>query len=204
MMKKILVSACLIVGVLARENPFVPYNKEAALPAISQKGAQEAPFRSVSIAPKKEARILKEVVLTFQNVDGSMDSRTVEIDKMINWREPLILSQVATVQKQTANLPKKVASKSSFVHFRVAGNTLSVLTKGKILRHFPLGVSGGIAVDINHSGVFESYEEELNTAPYGKVKVVDHGAFARVTVILDAQRVCSVYKGNSGANIVCK
>ena len=94
-MKKII----LIVAILgfysvlsAREDPFTPVvvPKDSIRPYYGETSV----FDTAQIEFPSSARLIKKIEVTFQNIDGSIQTRSVAARGRIDWRMPLLISQV--------------------------------------------------------------------------------------------------------------
>lgn len=86
---------------LAREDPFTPVisPKDSIRPYYGETSV----FDSAQIEFPSSARLIKKIEVTFQNIDGSIQTRSVSARGRIDWRMPLLISQVLT-KNQIAQL----------------------------------------------------------------------------------------------------
>lgn len=201
MNKALCITLMLGYALLARENPFFSTEESSTMPFSSNTVTHQPPLTSMTYSFPDHARVLKEVSFTFQNIDGSLETRKLEIDQSIDWHHPLVLSQYTT-EKQVAN--RSSNANNSFIQFTHSGNRISLLTKDPILRSFSLSDPNSIIIDFIHPATFSPYEKNLSASPYSKVKVTYHKKFARAIVTLDGKYTCTVSKTAQGANIICK
>lgn len=97
MSRLFLVFSLLLSFVDARENPFKPMislKKTGKATNIKEKREN---LRSQEFDLPSSSRILKKVILKYQNVDGSISEKEFTVDKNIDWHYPLVISH---------NLPK--------------------------------------------------------------------------------------------------
>ena len=207
MNKVLLVSAMLSYSLLARENPFFSITESATLPISANKVPHQPPLTSMTYNFPDQARVLKEATFTFQNVDGSLETRKLQIDQSIDWRNPLVLSQYGAEKKAvvaTSTVGQSATADNSFIQFQPSGNRISLITKDPVLRSFSLSDPSSMIVDFTHTALFTPYEKALNASPFSKVKVTNHGKFARAIITLDGRYTCVVSKTAQGAAVVCK
>lgn len=205
MNKALYISLIVACATFARENPFFSTAESSTMPISSNTVIHKPPLTSMTYSFPDQARVLKEATFTFQNVDGSFETRKLEIDQSIDWHHPLVLSQYGN--QKTA--PDTAVSKSSnanngFIQFVHSGNQISLLTKDPILRSFSLGDPSSIIIDFIHTASFNPYEKNLSASPYAKVKVTYHAKFARAVIALDGRYACTVSKTDRGASVICK
>lgn len=81
------------VGLLcAREDPFTPMitPKDSIRPYYGETSI----FDKAQIEFPSSARLIKKIEVTFQNIDGSIQTKSIAVRGRIDWRTPLLISQV--------------------------------------------------------------------------------------------------------------
>lgn len=214
MIKMALATSLLVSLCGARENPFFATATTSANAVTSQKNSYKPPLTSMTYNFPTSARVLKEATFAFQNLDGSIETRKIEIDHSIDWRSPLVLSQgasknsevqVSSVTADTSSVaPVCATGKLDFIAFKPSKNTIFIQTKDPMMRSFTLSDPSSVIVDFRHDGLFNAAAMKFTAAPFVGAKVTNHGKFARVTVVLDGNHECKVLKEVSGVNVVCK
>jgi len=180
MNKTLLLSSLLITTLFARENPFFSLSEGIALPVSSEKNTNKPPLTSMTYNFPNNSRLLKEVSFTFQNVDGSFETRKLEIDQSIDWRAPLVLSQSNIRSSPSTTKEKSSNVNNELIQFIASGNKTSLIAKEPMIRQFTLTDPDSVVVDFKHSGAFESY------------------------IALDGHHICNVSKTDQGASVICK
>ena len=91
-MKKFVLIVALCSIAFAREDPFTPVivPKDSIRPYYGETSV----FDSAQIEFPSSARLIKKIEVTFQNIDGSIQTRSVAARGRIDWRMPLLISQV--------------------------------------------------------------------------------------------------------------
>ena len=205
MNKALIFSAIFSCTLIARENPFFSSEESATMPISSNQVAHQPALTSMTYNFPDQARILKEATFTFQNVDGSLETRKLQIDQSIDWHKPLVLLQNSSEKVIAGSTVKESGSvNSGFIQFKISGNRISLITKDPILRSFSLGDPSSIIVDFSHTNIFTPYEKTLDSSPFAKLKVTKHAKFARAIIALDGRYSCTVSKTVQGAVVVCK
>jgi hypothetical protein len=204
MRKLLLLSTLLVSCVIGRENPFFSTAENKNFPISNNQVIHKPPLTSMTYTVPDQSRILKEVNFTFQNLDGSFETRKLEIDQSINWRSPLVLSQGDAYKAPAETSIVSSQSKQNFIQIINSGNRINLITTEPMLHSFSLTKPESLIIDFKHAKDFEPFEKELNTPPYKKVHIAYHGTFARVTLTLDGHHVCNVAKSTQGAMAVCK
>ncbi|MCL4431239.1 MAG: AMIN domain-containing protein [Epsilonproteobacteria bacterium] len=205
MNKALYISLILACAAFTRENPFFSTEESSAMPVSSNTVVHKPPLTSMTYSFPDQARVLKEATFTFQNIDGTFETRKLQIDQSIDWRHPLVLSQYGN-QKAPSNtqINKSSHADSGLIQFIHSGNRITLVSKDPILRSFSLGDPSSIIIDFVHSSPFNTYEKDLSASPYSKVKVTYHGKFARAHITLDGRYTCTVAKTDQGASVICK
>ena len=86
----------------AREDPFTPVvvPKDSIRPYYGETSV----FDTAQIEFPSSARLIKKIEVTFQNIDGSIQTRSVAVRGRIDWRMPLLISQVLNKNHQIAKV----------------------------------------------------------------------------------------------------
>ena len=100
-------------ALIAREDPFTPV--VAPKDSIRPYYGETRVFDSAQIELPSSARLIKKIEVTFQNIDGSLQTRSIAVRGRIDWRMPLIISQVLnknqiTQSKNTTKTPPKATT----------------------------------------------------------------------------------------------
>ena len=108
---KYLVLCVFVALCAARENPFVPTN--TAQSDINSTNVINKPkdFTTLSINLPSDARELSHISVYYKSVDGSIKTKTFEIDSSIDWHDTLVLSkQIAPQTKKEEMLDVSVTT----------------------------------------------------------------------------------------------
>lgn len=94
MIKKTLIPIMILFTLLeARENPFQPIVTDRD---IDMREAPNLPkpnyFTKEEIELPSSARVIERVIIEYKNVDGTLAKKSVDIDRDIDWHNPLILT----------------------------------------------------------------------------------------------------------------
>ncbi|MDD2828746.1 MAG: AMIN domain-containing protein [Sulfuricurvum sp.] len=205
MIKSIFLVSIVIVSAFSRENPFFATSENPNSSVTSEKTFNKPPLQSMTYNFPDQARILQEVTFKFKNLDGSIETRRLEVDQSIDWRSPIVLSQSNNKKIETPITTKESTNQEkSFVQIVPSGNQVSILINEPMIRHFTLSDPNSVAIDFKHNEVFQGFEKLINSAPFTKAKITNHGKFARVILILDGRHECKVNKTAQGAQVICK
>jgi len=169
---RIILFLLLITFLSARENPFIPVVSNENNNLIKTQIFQEAHIKLPS-----DARILKSVTFTYQTLTGSILTKTININKTINWHSPIYISQ-----KNIINKPTKI--KVAFLNFYIDKYKLLIDTTDSMIRHFVLVRPFRVIFDFKANRSFLTYSKKTNTF-IKKIVIGNHSSFYRVVLYTD-------------------
>ncbi|MDD2653215.1 MAG: AMIN domain-containing protein [Sulfurimonas sp.] len=208
-MKVLSLFALLILTLYARENPFFPPEGEKDIFITSNKDSSKAPLKQAAITLPSQARVLQKVTVELKNLDGSVETKSIEMDNSIDWHLPIFISQgyretTVPVSKEkeppkaatTAPAPIKksdaqnsVESKSitslSFVKFSAAGKSLKLTAKNEAIRNFLIANPHRIVVDFKSDTEVSNFVKEDFDKVFQKIRIGSHEGYYRIVVELD-------------------
>lgn len=196
-------SLLLLSPLFGRENPFFASDEAKKQKVTSNISDARPQMGTVNYTFADQARVLKEITFTIQNLDGSIEERKVQIDQSIDWHRALTLSQGGVSGRSTATNSSSAAN-FGFIQMYSKGKTLTIKTADALVRHFALSSPNSIVVDFKHEASFNSEQKPLNAAPFLNVSVGNHGKFARATITLDGHYAYTLSKENGLISITCK
>ena len=205
MKQSLFLSLFLVSSLIGRENPFFATNPTETQKVTSNTPDPKPQLRSVDYVLPNQARILKEVTFTIQNIDGSIEKRKMQIDQSIDWHHALTISQsnTSTVEPSITNNNTSSAN-FGFISFHSKGKHLTIKTTDPLVRHFVLSSPSRIVLDFKRTATFQSMQKKLNAAPFLDVSVGNHGQFARATITLDGRYNYGLNKTGEQISIRCK
>ncbi|WP_341847718.1 AMIN domain-containing protein [Helicobacter pylori] len=181
MLKKMIGLVVVLSVLLARDNPFESEINSKNLQG-GFNGIYDSYFKEIHVDLPTSARILKQITLTYQDIDGSIHSKVVGIDKSIDWHYPLKLSQHTL--DQTAFEKRYQIQDFDFL---MTNNTMILRSPYKILRSFVLVNPYRIVLD-TQKGPLDIYQNmDLNQKFFSQIKVGTHKDYYRITLILDGK-----------------
>jgi len=77
----------------ARENPFFPADGENDMPLSSNILQKQEPLKRATLTFPSTARTIEELTVTFKNLDGSIEKKSITLNNSIDWHLPLFISQ---------------------------------------------------------------------------------------------------------------
>ncbi|EJB81402.1 hypothetical protein HPHPH4_0266 [Helicobacter pylori Hp H-4] len=181
MLKKMIGLVVVLSVLLARDNPFEPeINSKNLQGGFS--GIYDDYLKEIHVDLPTSARILKKITLTYQDIDGSIHSKVVGIDKSIDWHYPLKLSQ-HTLNQDAFEKRYQIQD----FDFLMANNMMILRSPYKILRSFVLVNPYRIVLD-TQKGPLDIYQNmDLNQKFFSHIKVGTHKDYYRITLILDGK-----------------
>ena len=203
MIKFLIITLFLLLTLQARENPFFPTEGEVDIEYVNRYNAPPA-LKRATIALPAHARVIQNVTITYKNLDGSQESRSIELDNSIDWHLPLFISQSYGVTNQ--KVPKKISSKKQlkkiaafkYASFASSGKTLKISTKDKMIRNFLLVKPHRIVLDFARDSSMKNYTKILPNNIFTKIRVGNHSGYYRVVLELDGYYRYSYEKSSDG------
>ena len=171
LIKFLITTLFLLTSIEARENPFFPSDGEKDI-IYTNKQSTLPPLKRATIALPTYARVIESVTINYKNLDGSQESKSVELDNTIDWHLPLFISQSytksdrkITAQHSQKKKLKKIAS-FKYITFLNSGKTLKLVTNDKTIRNFLLVKPHRIVLDFERDSSMKNY-----------TKIVQNNAF---------------------------
>ncbi|MCD6173888.1 MAG: AMIN domain-containing protein [Sulfurimonas sp.] len=196
MIKVFLITIFLFISIAARENPFFPSEGEKDIPITSNIDKSFPKLKRATIQLPSYARVMKKVTVEYQNLDGSIENKSIELDNSIDWHLPIFISQ--SYNEQTIEIPifqNKISKKTKFSYksiikikgagFYISKNNLKIVTKDKLLRDFLLVQPHRIVMDFKKEANFRSYIKKISDSIFTKIRIGNHSGYYRVVIELD-------------------
>ncbi|WP_458700363.1 AMIN domain-containing protein [Sulfurospirillum sp. 1307] len=206
MNKYLLYIALIFSPLIARENPFVPVDTSISASTITKDSIED--FDNVKVNLPSSARILKSIELNYQNLDGSIESKKVDIDKKIDWHDTLILKKYNTNEvmiKTKSKIPtqkmkeqKQVINFKDIISFEIKSNQIQIKTKDKKLRDFMVANPYKIVLDFKKELSFYTKIYKLNLKKFKSIAIGKHSGYYRVAIELDGQYIYKIKKSDEG------
>lgn len=176
----------------SRENPFFPTESIDEMPITSNQIVSYPPLSRAAITLPDQARVLEEVTISYKNLDGSIDKKSIQVNKSVDWHIPLFISQSYVLAEQNLNkLPKKRRKSEKvdfkFINFSISKKEILIHTKDKLIRNFLLISPHRIVIDFRRDANFLSYEKALKTVPFTELRMGNHDGYYRIVIHLDGR-----------------
>ena len=195
---------CIFMSLQARDNPFFPMSGELELPFTSNKDMTKEPLKRATIAIPSQARVIKKVTVEFKNLDGSIESKSIDLDNAIDWHLPLFISQKYTQSSPIKLTPKRIIKKVpiqkvpikkpskykkigfiKYVIFYADAKTLKIKTKDEIVRNFLLTNPHRIVLDFNRDTTLQHKTIINEGNVFYKIRIGNHDKYYRAVIELD-------------------
>ena len=209
MIKYIILTAFLLINLHSRENPFFPSKGEQDMPTTTNRNLSAPSLKRAAISLPSSARNIQKVTITYQNLDGSVASKSIELDNSIDWHIPIFVSQSMGEIKDSSPLKNNKVKKQDYLHLFSSKNIkffkkekeLKVVTKDKMIRSFSLTNPYKIVLDFKKDVNLKSESKKLNSSLFKKIDIGTHNGYYRVVVTLDGQYKFSKLKKPYGYSI---
>jgi hypothetical protein len=188
-MVRLFLISLLLISLDARENPFAPSSKITTNIKAIQTDKKDVFLSQEKINFPSSARVIKKATFTYQNIDGSIKNKTIDIDKKINWHNPVRITHGGHAKTYT-QLSKKIKI-FDFLSVKVKGNDLYIYTKDKKIRNFIVAKPYKIVLDFGKQAYFNYKKVKLNKAPFTALSFGQHKGYYRMVIGVDG-----IYKYN--------
>lgn len=208
-MKYIFITCLLLASsLIARENPFEALKTSSTTGKATYKEDTRKDFSNLKANLPSSARILKSVEFHFQNLDGSLESMNIEIDKKVDWHDELTLSNDhfnAPTPTMVASVPTKKVAKNlksinfkNIIKFSIDGKSLHVKTSDKKIRDFLVTKPYKIIIDFKRELSFYTKVYNLKTRYFRSITLGKHNGYYRVAIELDGKYLYNKQKVKDG------
>lgn len=181
-MKPIIALLLCCAALIARQDPFEPSitPKDGS---HNQKEPKREILQSIDIALPSTARVLQKVSITYQNIDGTIATKEININQGIDWHYPLELVQRAIGKSYDSE--KRVNIGEFELYFDK--NKVFIATQYANVRHFVLPNPYRIVLDFDGMDKAINQAQELQSKYVKKIVFSSHESFYRISLELDGQ-----------------
>ncbi|MBL0708702.1 MAG: AMIN domain-containing protein [Sulfurimonas sp.] len=191
MIRVLFFSSLALLSLEARENPFFPSKGEKDIAYTSNSVKTIAPLKHSSIGLPSSARIIKKVTIEYENLDASVETKSIKLNNSVDWHLPIFITQSYDRSKPRTKQIKKRNYKEiasiKYAKFFSYENTLKIITKDKIIRNFILPEPHRIVIDFKKDASLKSYSKENKKGIFCKVRVGNHEGYYRAVIELDGK-----------------
>ncbi|MCF6330777.1 MAG: AMIN domain-containing protein [Sulfurimonas sp.] len=204
MIKIFVISLILVFSLQARQNPFFPSVGEQDLTQTSNKDTSVPLLKRAAIKLPSRARVLKKVSVTYKSLDGSIETKSIDLNKAVDWHLPIFISQ-SMGEVSTKEIPKKQKKisykqifKSKHLSFYKNSKELKIITNDKVIRNFLLASPHRIVIDFKRSTNLKSIIKNIDKSIFKKISLGTHKDYYRAVVELDGKYRYKMEKISNG------
>ncbi len=197
-MPKILIFIILFMNLLiARDDPFTPLVEPTD--SIRPYYGETSVFDKAQIELPNNARLIKQIEVTYQNVDGSIESKSISVSGKIDWRTPITISQQKI--KNATNVDSTLSAKD----YSIDNNSIFIRYDGKLIRNFAMQNPHRIVLDFEKNlAQFKQQKIILNKPYFTMIRYGLHNDFIRIVVEMDGNYVYNISRKENGVVIDVK
>jgi len=177
----------LVTILFGRDNPFFPVESEQDILFTADFNKEIEPLNRATLQLPPQARVLQKITVSFKNLDGSIENKSIELNHAIDWHLPLFISQSYIETKPET--PKEESYRSmgaiEFAKFYVAGRKFKLETKDQKIRDFLLVNPHKIVIDLKRDASLKSQTIQEENSVFKKVRIGNHRGYYRVVIELD-------------------
>ncbi len=194
-LNKIVLWIGLIIAIaFSRDNPFDPLivPKDSIRPYYGETKV----FDEAEIKLPSSARLIKKIEVTYQNIDGSIETQSIDVSGKIDWKMPIKISQI--LEKEEIN---KITQKDDI---STESNNIYIKYDGELLKDFIIKDHDGsrIVLDFEKNMKYYKTNKIILDKPYFKsIRYGLHSNFIRIVVELDGSYVYNIKKLQNGVAI---
>lgn len=201
-MRLLFIFFIFFLSLYARDNPFFPADPNEKQITTSNKVETLKPYETQIISLPNSARAVKSIIITYQNLDGSISNEELELNNKIDWHEPFVISQKKFQVSRSMKKSTTIVG-AEFIKFQPAGKSLKVLTGDKMLRHFMLTSPHRIVMDFSRDTSFKPKNFSLRKVPFMNIRMGNHDHYYRVVIELDGAYAYKLQVNEKDYTIVC-
>ena len=195
----------LASSLFARLNPFIPTMN---IENITDNHPDDIGyFTEANLYLPSTSRILKKVTLTHQNLDGSVEEVSKNVDKKIDWHYAVAITQPYDegANRTYSYLFKKVDLEGlGFIKINAAKNAVLLDTEDTIVRSFMLTKPYRIVIDFKADERFREKTQTISNSYFKKVVIGNHDGYYRTVLYLDSYYDYKLDKKDKGYLIELK
>lgn len=203
LIKVLFITLLLLITLDARENPFFPSDGEKDMPLTSNEDKTLPPLKRAAISFPPQARVLQKVTIEYKTLDGSVESKSIELQNSIDWHLPIFISQsyAENSNEQKSSSAEKEFEKIAsikYASFYTSDKELKIITTDKILRNFLLVEPHRIVIDFKRDTSLKSYTKENKKNVFTKIRIGNHSGYYRAVIELDGLYTYTMEKISDG------
>jgi len=185
LIKIIVLLSIFISSILARENPFFSMGDEA-MPITSNASTKLEPLQRATITLPSTARAIERVTIQYKNLDGSQESKSINLDNSVDWHLPIFISQSyakVTPRKNPSTSSKTLKRSNSYkkilalksISFYENKRALKIFTHDELIRNFMLVNPHRIVMDFTSNDTIETLTKKIKNPYTYKINPIKNG-----------------------------
>lgn len=199
-MKSLLLAALLTATLVeGRENPFFASDPSKGRETTSNIPDTIPSLGAQSFTLPSQTRLLKEATFTVQNVDGSIETHTMTVERTVDWHRPLVISQGSSSSSSAS-------TSVDFERLKISaqGKRLTIAASDLLSRHFALTSPNRIVIDFIYSGAIGTSTKKIGAGVFESATINSHGKFMRLEITLDGRYAYTLKQNGNQIAIVCR
>jgi hypothetical protein len=194
-----------LIALYARENPFFPDESIESMPITSNQIQKYPLLNRAAISLPDQARVLEEITISYKNLDGSIEKKSIQVNRSVDWHIPLFISQSYATSDEKVMIHSNPKTEQrvdfDFINFQVSEKTIQIKTDDKLRQNFLLVNPHRIVLDFEREANFLSYKKTLKTVPFTQLRLGNHDGYYRVVITLDGRYRYELESTHSGYRI---
>lgn len=194
---------------LGREDPFVSLvePKDSVRPYYGETNV----FDRKEITLPSNARLLKKIDITYQNIDGSIETKSVAVSGRVDWRMPIVVSQIfkdsqaidnSKENSKSQDKEAKTAHINKNQSYHIEGKSIFIAYKGALIRDFIMKNPDRIVLDFEKNlKYYKNNPIPLKQNHFVSLKYGIHDTFLRIVLELDGSYVYHIIQKEDGVVI---
>lgn len=200
---RLLLLLFISLSLFGRDNPFFPADPNEKQIQTTNKVEILKPFSTQFISLPSSARVVKSIVISYQNLDGFIEQERLDLNFKIDWHKPIIVSHKSLIEKPKPKKPKKNIINMKFISFDISDKKMKIRTKDKLLQNFLLVAPHRVVMDFKRDIAFKPKTIKVNKPPFSKIRMGHHDRYYRVVIELDGQYRYKLLTTEKDYTIVC-
>lgn len=193
----------LVYPLLARENPFFPIDSQLDVPLSADQTLKAPRLTRAALTLPSTAREIESISVKYKNLDGSIATKTIQLQNSIDWHIPIFISQNYNLASESEPLKKRAKFKKfaslKFISFYTNKKVMKIQTHDMLIRSFVVPKPQRIVCDFKRDVDMRSFEKKASKESiFKKINIGAHSGYYRVVIELDGIYKYSIDKAKGG------
>ena len=200
-MKYIIYILIIISLSFSRDNPFEEVEAPKSVFIKKDNDLKDKYFTLPS-----DAREIREIIIKYKTFNGSREARIIDVNKKIDWRMPIVISQKKQGKKKKAKKQESIEFVPfKFIKYKVTDDAVFIMTSAANSRNFMLPSPYKVIMDFNYDSYFKTHKENISKSfKVRSITTGSHSGFFRVALELVGKYDYKVEKVRNGYKITFK